>query len=227
MSGKIIRFPDRPPLVSIVIALYNKGAYVQETLDSCFAQTYKGFEVIVVDDGSADSGPQISRQFPVKIVNVTNRGIAGARNAGVMNSSGDLILPLDADDIIHPWYLEKTVPLMTEDAGIVSTDMQRFGNQTELLPAKVLTYEQERQYNEIPVCSLINRQAFLECGGYTPRVPGYEDWALWTDILRRGWKMAVVNEPLFFYRTGCNTANNEADKHREKFTRLIHEWHPL
>ena len=219
--------------VSVIIPYYNKAEFVRATLDSVWAQTYKNFEVLFVNDGSPDGysadcfDADVWYDDRISFFDITNRGIAGARNAGVMNSTGEFILPLDADDIIAPTYLEKTIPLMTAGVGIVSTDMQRFGTHNELLPAKILTYEQERQYNEIPVCSLIRREAFLECGGYTPRVPGYEDWALWVDILHRGWKMAVVNEPLFFYRTGCNTANNEADKHREEYTRLIHEWHPL
>lgn len=214
------------PRVSVIIPLYNKVQYIGECLDSVFAQTYKDFEVIVVNDGSTDGFRANDWNINAKFLNLTNRGIAGARNAGVMNSTGEFILPLDADDLIDPTYLEKTVPMMTAGVGVVSTDMQRFGTQNELIPARIQTYEQERLYNEIPVCSLIRREAFLEGGGYTPRVPGYEDWALWTDILRRGWKMAVVNEPLFLYRTGCNTANNEADKHREEFTRLIHQWNP-
>lgn len=213
--------------VSVIIPLYNKQEYISECIESVLSQTYKDFEVIVVNDGSTDDSARVARKYPVRVLDVSNRGIAGARNAGVMISSGSAILPLDADDWIDKEYLSKTVPLMTHDVGIVSTDMQRFGTQDQLLPARVLTFEEERSYNEIPVCSLIYRGAFLQCGGYTPRVPGYEDWSLWSDILKRGWKMAVVNEPLFFYRTGCNTANEEADKRRQEFTRLIHEWHPV
>jgi len=222
----ILRFPDRPPFVSIVISLYNKADFIGDALNSACRQTYPNFEVIVVNDGSTDAGPDIARRFPTRVLDITNRGQASARNAGVMNSSGDLILPLDADDVIHAQFLEKTVPLMTEGIGIVSTDMQRFGTQSELIPARVMTFEEERESNQIPCCSLVRRKALLECGGYNSRVTGYEDWGLWVDILSRGWKMAVLNEPLFFYRTGCNAANTAADKRRDELTRLITEWHP-
>jgi len=211
--------------VSVIVPLYNKAEFVGQTIESVLAQTYKNFEVIVVNDGSTDDSEKIAAKYPTKLLNISNRGIAGARNAGVLNSIGEAILPLDADDWIDPTYLEKTVPMIRCNVGFVSTDMQRFGMQDQCLPAKIKTAKEALEYNEIPVCSLIRREAFLETGGYTPRVPGYEDWNMWVEILKRGWKMAVVNEPLFHYRVLLNAANAEADKRREEFTKIIQDFH--
>lgn len=178
-----------------------------------------------MDDGSTDGGNRIVAQYPITLLRVSNRKLAGARNAGVMNSHGDAILPLDADDKIAPDYLEKTVPLLTEGVGFVSTDMQRFGKQDQLLPAKIKTPKEALEYNEIPVTSLISRKALLQVGGWNSTMNGYEDWNLWIDILKRGWKMAVVNEPLFFHRITFEGLNAEADANRERLVERIRSLH--
>jgi glycosyltransferase involved in cell wall biosynthesis len=212
-------------MVSVIIPLYNKAEFIAECLGSVFSQTYADFEVIVVDDGSTDGGYAAVR-YPARILRISNSGPSFARNLGFAYSTGDFILPLDADDWIDPTYLEKTVPLMKNGVGVVSTDMVRFGKVNDVLPARLLTVEEEKNANEIPCCSLIKREAFLQAEGYNPKADGYEDWDLWIDILKRGWKMAVVNEPLFHYRVLGNSNNARGDEKREELIKAIHELHP-
>lgn len=212
--------------VSVVISYYKKSPYVRECLDSVWAQTYKNFEIVFVNDGSPDGCSPNWFEDNIRFVDISNRGQSGARNAGVLNSTGDFILPLDADDWIDPTFLEKTVPLCGEHGvGVVSTDMQYFGLADNLVPTRPLTIDEEKNYNEINCCSLIRREAFLQTGGYNSRVDGYEDWNLWIDILKRGWKHAVVNEPLFHYRVLGNAANAEADKKRDELISTIKSLH--
>ena len=217
----------RSPLASVIIPLYNKEEYVAKSIESALGQRYENKEIIVVNDGSTDRSLQVAKSYEpfTKILSISNRGIAGARNAGVLISRGELILPLDSDDWIDPEYLSKTIPLMTDGVGLVSTDMRRFGLQDQLLPAKIKTAKQALEYNEIPVCSLIRREAFLQTGGYVSKIDGYADWNMWVEILKRGWKMATVNEPLFHYRVLGNAANYEADLRREEFTNIIRGFH--
>ncbi len=211
--------------VSIVIPLYNQAEFVGQCIESALVQTYSNFEVIVVNDGSTDNSLEVARRYPVMIVDQTNKGLAGARNAGVLNSTGQCILPLDADDWIDSTFLEKTVILMRESVGIVSTAMQRFGILNQLFPAEIRTLQQELKSNSIPVCSLISRNAFLGTGGYNSCAPGYEDWHLWIDILKRGWKMAVVNEPLFHYRCREYTMTHIAGARHEELHQTILKSH--
>lgn len=211
--------------VSVIISLFNKSEFVGQCIESVLAQTYKDYEVIVVNDGSTDSSYDIARRYPVRLLNLSNRGQSGARNAGVLNSSGDAILPLDADDWISPEYLDRTAPLLTGDIGIVSTDMEIFGKTAGYVRAKIVTLQEEFRYNEIPVCSLVRRTAFIESGGYTSKVDGYEDWNLWIDILKRGWKLAIVNEPLFHYRFLGNAANFQAEQKRNYLIATIQQLH--
>ena len=110
-------------------------------------------------------------RYDVFIVSTSNRGLASARNCGLMNTSGELVVPLDADDRISPDFLAKTVPLMTPGVGIVSTDMQTFGLKSQLIRTEPATLRSEMTgANTIPVCSLIRRKCLLECGGWNTQL---------------------------------------------------------
>jgi glycosyltransferase involved in cell wall biosynthesis len=98
--------------VSVVVPLYNKERYVRRALDSIAVQTFRDFEVIVVDDGSSDGGPEIAASFDderFRLVRQPNAGPASARNRGLAQARGEFVAFLDADDAWRPRYLEKAV----------------------------------------------------------------------------------------------------------------------
>ena len=181
--------------------------------------------------------PDGERVAPV-LIDKQNAGLSEARNTGIHHPEavGEFILPLDSDDTIQPDYLEKTVPKMSDPkVGIVSTDMQYFGLLNKRIPPKGLTLEHEMQSNDLPVCSLIRRSAFEQTPGYetifvevagSHKVLGYEDWNLWLDILKRGWAVATVSEPLFNYRVRPNSMISQAVTRHAALTRLIRLLHP-
>lgn len=211
--------------VSIVIPCFNMREYVAEAISSALAQTYKDLEVIVVNDGSTDGSLGEIEKFSVKIVNKVNGGLAAARNSGIEFSTGELILPLDADDKIDPHYLEKTVPLMGPGIGVVSTDMTYFGTHTNRLRPTHTGLHQITAYNGMPVCSLIRKQAILEAGGYkSVMAEGCEDWELWVSILKRGWRVQVLNDALFFYRR--KQTSMVSTMNRGKMIEVMKSLHP-
>jgi glycosyltransferase involved in cell wall biosynthesis len=171
------------------------------------------------------------------ILDQENRGLSESRNRAIRAGEGEFILPLDSDDYIDPTYLEKTVPLMADpQIGVVSTDMQYHGLLHNRIPPRGLTLEHEMRANELPVCSLIRRTAFeqtprgyetlfIEVGG-SSKVLGFEDWELFISLLKRGWKVAVVNEPLFWYRVRPNSMISQANTRQAGLIRLIHLLHP-
>lgn len=89
------------PVVSVIIPCYNHGRYLAEAIQSVLNQTYKSIEIIVVDDGSTDNTKHVAESFPnVKYVFQENQGLSAARNTGILNSVGDYLVFLDADDLL-------------------------------------------------------------------------------------------------------------------------------
>ena len=105
--------------VSVIIPCYNTAGYVVETLESVFSQTYKDYEVVVVNDGSPDTPSLELALAPwrdkITYIKTENHGLAGARNNGIRASSGELVALLDSDDVWEPNYLEVQVSKLDEN----------------------------------------------------------------------------------------------------------------
>jgi glycosyltransferase involved in cell wall biosynthesis len=108
--------------VSVIIPLHNKGRYIGRALDSVFAQMYGDFEVVVVDDGSSDDGPDIVRQYTdqrLRLIRQENAGPGAARNRGMGETTGHYVAFLDADDEWLPDFLKVTVAHLQKNADCV------------------------------------------------------------------------------------------------------------
>ena len=109
--------------VSVIIPLYQKAAYVRRALDSAAAQTFRDFEVIVVDDGSTDDGPRIVAAYGdprVRLLSQPNAGPGAARNRGIAEARGELLAFLDADDEWTPEFLSECVRALDEGGSSVA-----------------------------------------------------------------------------------------------------------
>lgn len=98
--------------VSVVIPIYSVEAYISEAIDSVLSQTFKDFELLLIDDGSPDGSVGICESFNdsrIRIIRQENKGLAGARNTGIRNTRGDFIAFLDGDDLWLPKKLEAHV----------------------------------------------------------------------------------------------------------------------
>ena len=107
-------------MISIVIPLYNKEQYIGACLNSVLSQTYKDFELIVVNDGSSDNSVDIVnmiRDERVQLLSKNNGGPASARNLGVKEAKGEWVVFLDADDIFLPFALEYFIELISKHPG--------------------------------------------------------------------------------------------------------------
>jgi glycosyltransferase involved in cell wall biosynthesis len=195
------------PKVSVVIPCYNQGVFLAEAINSVQWQTYSDFEIIVVDDGSTDPETRsvIDRLdgLSLKVLRTENGGLATARNRGITASSGELVLPLDADDRIAATYIERGVEILdhTPSAGVVYSRAERFGAMTgpwglpEFSPRRILVE------NMVFCSAVFRRQAWEQVGGYNPNMRhGWEDWDLWLSFVELGVGFLCIPEPLFFYR---------------------------
>lgn len=113
------------PLVSIIIPVYNAERYVSRCLDSVAGQTFRSVEVIIVDDGSTDSTPELvevyTKQYPrFRCIRQENRGPGEARNTGVEASLGKYVAFIDADDYIAPDFVEVLFNLAEENAAVIA-----------------------------------------------------------------------------------------------------------
>lgn len=136
-------------LVSIITPMYNGGRFVAQTIESVLSQTYKHWEMLVIDDGSSDNGPEIVEAYTkedsrIKLFSQANGGSAAARNNGIRRASGQYIALLDADDTWNSDFLEKQLELMKrKDALLVFSSHTRIDENSEeilkpyIVPEKV------------------------------------------------------------------------------------------
>src|SRR5829696_8499022 len=90
---------DGTPLVSVVIPCYNQAHFLGEAIESVLSQSYRHFELIVVDDGSTDETSEVASRYEgVRLIRQENQGLSGARNTGIGHSGGEFLVFLDADD---------------------------------------------------------------------------------------------------------------------------------
>ena len=114
------------PLVSIVLPVHNGEKYIRESLDSCLKQTYENIEIVVIDDASDDSTPEILEEYEkkfdkVKVFTIEKQNSLGAvLNIGIKASNGSYIARMDADDIMYPTRIEKQVEFLENNKDVVN-----------------------------------------------------------------------------------------------------------
>lgn len=218
--------------VSIIIPSYGQVKYLAEAIESALAQTVKS-EVIVIDDGSKDGSLEVARSYigKVKLIQQVNKGLASARNTGIMNAEGEWILPLDADDILMVNCVERLLALQSKhpEADVLAPSFQTIGlvqDHVTLMPNP--TMDDFRTGNRIGYFSMIRKSALLEVGGYSPKmVEGYEDFHLWYNLLTRGKKIVTSPEILVLYRTKEESMWKDASsKHHMKLMNQIYQDFP-
>jgi len=202
---------------SIIIPVFNHVDFVEEAIKSALAQTVP-CEVIVIDDGSTDGTKFVLDEYEdkVKVIRQVNKGLASARNTGIMNAIGEYILPLDSDDILLPNCVERIEKVFADsDADIVSPSFTMFGvNQGDMILQTRPKLDDFRGGNRIAYCSAFKKKDLLACGGYSPRmIWGYEDLHLTIDLLKRGKKIYTIPEPLWKYRTRNGSMIQTAQQH--------------
>jgi GT2 family glycosyltransferase len=212
------------PLVSVVIPAYNCAAFIAETLDSVFAQTLAGFEVIVVNDGSPDTeeleralAPYLAR---VRYVRQENRGAGAARNRGVKEARGRFVAFLDGDDAWLPDYLEEQLKFVREGSyDLAYTDALLVGDSPLAGKTYMQTAPSDGPVNFLSLvrgeCNVITsgvvarRQAVLEAGLFDETLRNAQDFELWARLARRGSRIGYQRKVLVRYR--CHEGSLSGD----------------
>ena len=174
-------------LVSVIVPCYNQGDYLSEALDSVICQTYPEWECIIINDGSTDQTETIAKEYcqknnRIRYIYQENAGVIAARNHAIAESSGEFILPLDADDRISSSYLVKAVHVLQSDPNckVVYGKGWLTGEKNEPFILPPFSIEGLLRDNCIFNSAVFRRQDFDSVGGYNPNMKdGYEDWNLW------------------------------------------------
>ncbi len=200
---------EATPRVSVVIPCFNSSAFLRETLESVLAQTLRDFEVILVDDGSADDtreliGRLLSEHpgYALRSVFQENTGVAGARHRGIGLARGRYILPLDADDLIAPTLLETCAAVLDAepDTSLVYTDRQEFGDVEAIWTAGRYELARLKYFNQVSYCCLYRKAMWEQVGGYRLNVNGFDDWDFWIAAAARGARGRHVPQALLKHR---------------------------
>ncbi|HSY17149.1 MAG TPA: glycosyltransferase, partial [Candidatus Acidoferrales bacterium] len=205
------------PQVSVVISCHNYVQHLPEAVASVWNQTYRSFEIILVDDGSTDDSPAVAQRLAketpadisFRIIRLEDVGPTAARRSAIGQARGKYIVPLDADDRIAPEFLAQTVPVLEADAklGFAYVDTVFFCEKQQRHQQPEYDFAKLCQGNFISHCSLIRKAAFDDVSGYDSENWGYyEDWDLWIRLGTKGWFGKHVGEPLFFYRHHFNSS---------------------
>ena len=216
---------------SIIIPLYNKAPYIRKALETVCAQTYRDYEIIVVNDGSTDDSALVAESYLqhaegicYTIIPQDNAGVAAARNRGVKHASGQYMAFLDADDWWEPDYLARMAELIADypQAGVYGCNYVYYKpGKTRValnIPTGYINYS--KAYYEgsaMPIwtgATIMPKTVLEEMGGFPLGIKLGEDFLLWAKTALH-YKVAFLNEPLAYY-------NNDVPANM-RATRNLHE----
>jgi glycosyltransferase involved in cell wall biosynthesis len=196
-------------LVSIVLPTYNGSRYLAEAIESCLAQTYGNWELIVVDDCSEDMTQQIISQYVARdprirtIRHETNKRLPGALNTGHAAATGSYLMWTSDDNRLRPDAIEEMAAFLEEHPaiGLVYADSIVIDEQGRYLrdypaqPASKLAY-----FNAIAACCMYRKRVYETIGGYDADMLLAEDYDYWLRIYRQ-FEIAPLHKVLYEYRS--------------------------
>jgi glycosyltransferase involved in cell wall biosynthesis len=232
------------PLVSVIVATFRRPQRLWKALESVGNQTYSDVELIVVNDGGVPVGEMIDRYIasfrrPVKYIPLPqNRGLAAARNIGIMAAAGDILALLDDDDRFFPTHLERLVPALGEDPRRVLTYddvliLIENGTEEDAEPHIIATCRFGRPYEQVvfdqndyivPSSMVLSRKAFEAAGRFDETIPICEDWEFLLRLRKLGNFHYVAGDIGIEYSFRARTLDNlsaQFDETRRKILDML------
>lgn len=205
------------PEISIITPAYNCSEFIVETLDSVFSQTFKNFEIIIVNDGSSDTEELVAALKPfsdnIVYIEQANAGASVARNAAIRSARGEFLAFLDGDDIWLPNYLEEQMKVLKEkNCDMIYSDAFLIGEVSRAnkffstkAPSEGLVTSKSlinAQCNVLTSGTVVKRECVVSQGMFDELLPriGYEDFDLWFRLVRSGAKIDYHRQVLLKYR---------------------------
>ena len=210
-------------MISIIMPAYNAERYIQEAIQSVLRQSYKYWELLVIDDDSADATSEIAERFTRLdsrihyIRNEKNLGVAAARNKGVSLASGQWIAFLDSDDCWHPDKLKKQMDFAEKNnvefvfSGSSFMDKEGRPLKYYLKVPRSISYTELLKQNIISCSSVLIKKTLIADFPMKHAEDLHEDFAVWLQILKnRHIEAFGIDEPLLIYRiTSTSKSGNK------------------
>jgi len=222
------------PAISVIIPCYNDGIFLKETISKLKLQTFKDFEIIIVDDGSTDSYTldvfiQLKEEEQIKIYRTANQRMSAARNFGIEKAHAELIVTLDADDYFDKSFFQKALNILNKDKNIavVSCYIQNFGLNKNLFKPRGGNIYNFLFSNQCAMCAMFRKSVWNEVGKFDEQMKlGYEDWEFFIRVTANGYDIKIIPEVLFFYRqTKKSTLKNDTIPNEKEIVEYIIDKH--
>lgn len=217
------------PKVSIIVPVYNVESFLNECVQSIFAQTYKNIEIVLVDDGATDNSGKMCDEYSLKddrivVIHKENGGLSSARNAGIEKATGDYLIFVDSDDVISPSMVETMVSkaleydtdivssLITEDKNLLET-----GNRADV---KIFTVHEGLRciFSDRIVVTSSSGKMYARNLWDSIRFPTgriFEDYAtIYKVIIASKGKIVSFADYNYYYRTNPNSITKTAFNHK-------------
>ena len=215
--------------VSVLMPAYNSGKYVTQAIESVLAQTWRDFELIVIDDGSSDSTLEMiekcaARDPRIRVITQPNAGLSTTLNRGINLAGNEWIFRMDNDDLMRPNRIERQLAFIAEhpELSVASSLVRHIDGNNRVIGkdnSKLFTYEAiDRLIAANGLVSFshpavaFRKSAVLAVGGYRKEFFPAEDIDLWNRLVENGYKVLVQPEYLLDYRMHGNSATISGQK---------------
>jgi len=216
-----------PPIISVVMSVYNGQTFLAEAVESILGQTFPDFEFVVIDDGSTDRTPEIlaayaSRDARIRVFRQENKGRTESLNIGIALAQGKYIARIDADDIALPDRLNAQLEFMEQhpEVGLLGGPVELINTTGQVIRTVTPPLEDAGikllmlRYNPIYHSSvLMRKELVLATGGYRMPFDESEDYDLWLRIGERS-GLAILDHPIVQYRIHSNQVSVRKLEHQ-------------
>ncbi len=232
--------PDQRPRVSVVMPIYNSAEFLPQAVDWVLAQTYRDFELMLVDDGSTDGSREIAERYRaawpdrVRCMAQSNRGSSAARNVGFWSARGDLVGLLDSDDEWLPTFLAEQVAILDAhpEVDVVTgngfirggrADGRPFGPCPDPRPDPDLV-EILGDETTVFIMSVFRRRVLDAVGGFDESLQTNEDYDFWIHAAMTGSRFLRNATPLGFYRRRDRSLSSSEVRMVSGVLRVYRKW---
>lgn len=220
-------------IVNVFMPCYNSEKYIRQAIESILGQSYKDFELVIIDDGSTDNSVEIIKKYALNdsrirlLENGVNRGIVFTRNRGLEECQCDYMALMDSDDVATPERLEKEVAFLNENEDVVAVGglYQLMDQSGKLLPEKLKLTESDEGIrarmlfaNVMANGTVLLRKKKIDQENirYREHLHASEDYLFWCEVLNIG-KLCNIGEIFQYYRVHENSLEYRSDREEKDY----------